>query len=100
MTNAVAVVLPLEPGSARRAREQLEPFRKSLDEMSFFDLRLLVSELVVEALIVVEGLVGGGGAHFGRGRSSAGLRAKKFTRRHRQLTRTSSSLNSRTPMTP
>ena len=50
MTNAVAVVLPLEPGSARRAREQLEPFRKSLEEMSFLDLRLLVSELVVEAL--------------------------------------------------
>src|SRR5205823_14032234 len=41
----------------------------------------LPTELVVEALIVVEGLVGGGGAHFGRGRSSAGLRAKKLTGR-------------------
>jgi hypothetical protein len=51
MTEAVTVVLPLEPGSARRARERLEPFRGSLDEMSFADLRLLVNELVVEALI-------------------------------------------------
>jgi histidine kinase-like protein len=50
MTEAVAIDLPLEPLSARRAREQLEPFRKALDEISFFDLRLLVSELVVEAL--------------------------------------------------
>jgi hypothetical protein len=50
MTDAVAVDLALEPGSARRAREQLEPFRRSLDEISFADLRLLVSELVVEAL--------------------------------------------------
>ena len=48
-TDAVAIDLPLEPGSARRAREQLEPFRKSLGE-TFSDLRLLVSELVVEAL--------------------------------------------------
>lgn len=51
MTEAVTVDLPLEPASARRAREQLEPFRRSLDEMSFADLRLLVNELVVEALI-------------------------------------------------
>jgi anti-sigma regulatory factor (Ser/Thr protein kinase) len=50
MTDAVAIDLPLEPLSARRAREQLEPFRKALDEISFFDLRLLVSELVIEAL--------------------------------------------------
>src|ERR1044071_1260544 len=39
------------------------------------------TELLVEALVVVEGLVGGGGAHFGLGRSSAGLRAKKLTGR-------------------
>ena len=50
MTEAVAIDLPLEPLSARRAREQLEPFRTALDEISFFDLRLLVSELVIEAL--------------------------------------------------
>jgi|SRR6188472_2134031 len=51
MTEAVTVDLPLEPASARRARERLEPFRESLDVMSFADLRLLVNELVVEALI-------------------------------------------------
>jgi anti-sigma regulatory factor (Ser/Thr protein kinase) len=50
MTEAVAIDLPLEPESARRAREHLEPFRKALDETAFFDLRLLVSELVVEVL--------------------------------------------------
>jgi anti-sigma regulatory factor (Ser/Thr protein kinase) len=50
MADVVAVDLPLQPGSARRAREVLEPFRKALDETTFFDLRLLVSELMVEAL--------------------------------------------------
>ena len=50
MTEAVAIDLPLEPLSARRARKELEPFRKALDEISFIDLRLLVSELVIEAL--------------------------------------------------
>src|SRR3954447_8653118 len=50
MTDAVAIELPLESRSARRAREQLEPFRTALDETSFFDLRLLLSELVIEAL--------------------------------------------------
>ncbi len=46
----VAADLPLEPESARRAREQLEPLRTALDEITFSDLRLLISELVVEAL--------------------------------------------------
>jgi anti-sigma regulatory factor (Ser/Thr protein kinase) len=50
MSDTVAVELPLEPESARRAREYLEPFREALDETKFVDLRLLVSELVVEAL--------------------------------------------------
>jgi hypothetical protein len=50
MSDTVAIELPLEPASARRAREQLEPFREALDETTFIDLRLLVSELVVEAL--------------------------------------------------
>jgi anti-sigma regulatory factor (Ser/Thr protein kinase) len=50
MSDAVAIDLPLEPASARRAREQLEPFREALDESTFIDLRLLVSELVAEAL--------------------------------------------------
>jgi anti-sigma regulatory factor (Ser/Thr protein kinase) len=50
ITEAIAIDLPLEPLSARQAREQLEPFRKALDEVSFLDLRILVSELVIEAL--------------------------------------------------
>jgi len=50
MTDVVAIDLPLEPESAPRAREELEPFRGALDETSFFDLRLLVTELVIEAL--------------------------------------------------
>ncbi len=56
MSEAVAVDLPLEPGSARRAREHLEPFRKALGETTFFDLRLLVSELIVEALNARSGI--------------------------------------------
>ena len=50
MSDAVAINLPLEPASARRAREHLDAFREALDEITFIDLRLLVSELVVEAL--------------------------------------------------
>jgi anti-sigma regulatory factor (Ser/Thr protein kinase) len=50
MSQAVVIDLPLEPASAGRARAHLEPFRKALDESAFFDLRLLVTELMVEAL--------------------------------------------------
>lgn len=50
MNDAVAIDLPLEPGSAKRARSQLERFRGLLGETTFGDLRLLVSELVSEAL--------------------------------------------------
>ncbi len=50
MTDPVFSDLPLETASARRARELLEPFREVLGESAFFDLRLLVSELVIEAL--------------------------------------------------
>lgn len=50
MSDAVVIDLPLEPESARRAREQLKPFRSSVDERTFGDLCLLVDELVVEAL--------------------------------------------------
>jgi anti-sigma regulatory factor (Ser/Thr protein kinase) len=50
MNESVAIDLPLEPESARRARNQLKPFRDVLDETSFIDLCLLVDELVVEAL--------------------------------------------------
>jgi hypothetical protein len=46
----MAVDLPLDLKSPGRARERLEPFRRSFDKPSFIDLRLLVSELVVEAL--------------------------------------------------
>jgi anti-sigma regulatory factor (Ser/Thr protein kinase) len=50
MSDAVAIDLPLEPESARRAREQLKSFRSSVDESTFIDLCLLVDELVVEAI--------------------------------------------------
>jgi anti-sigma regulatory factor (Ser/Thr protein kinase) len=50
MSETVAVDLPVEPESARRAREQLKTFRSVLDETSFVDLCLLVDELVVEVL--------------------------------------------------
>jgi hypothetical protein len=50
MNQAVAIDLPLEAESARRAREGLKPFRESMDDTSFSDLCLLVDELVVEAL--------------------------------------------------
>jgi anti-sigma regulatory factor (Ser/Thr protein kinase) len=50
MNEAVTIDLPLEPGSARRAREGLKPFRGALDDTSFIDLCLLVDELIVEAL--------------------------------------------------
>jgi len=50
MSEAISAVLPVEPESSRRAREELQRFRRFLDEMSFMDLRLVVSELVAEAL--------------------------------------------------
>ena len=50
MTDEITVDLPLEQESPGRAREHLIAYRGLLDETSFIDLRLLVSELVVEAL--------------------------------------------------
>jgi anti-sigma regulatory factor (Ser/Thr protein kinase) len=50
MSETVAIDLPVEPESARLAREQLKTFRSSLDDTSFIDLCLLVDELVVEVL--------------------------------------------------
>jgi anti-sigma regulatory factor (Ser/Thr protein kinase) len=50
MSGTVAISLPVEPESARRARETLQPFRALLDETSFVDLCLLVDELVVEVI--------------------------------------------------
>jgi hypothetical protein len=47
---ALDITLPCDPQSARRARQELEPFRKLLDQTRFGDLRLLVSELVAEAI--------------------------------------------------
>lgn len=58
MSETVAIHLSPEPESARRAREQLESFRSSLDELSFVDLCLLVDELVVEALQARDGATG------------------------------------------
>jgi hypothetical protein len=56
MNDAVAIDLPLEPESARRAREQLKPFRSSINEPTFIDLCLLVDELVVEAINGEDGM--------------------------------------------
>ena len=50
MTESVSIDLPLEPESARRAREALECLRGRMDSTSYTDLRLVVSELLVEAL--------------------------------------------------
>jgi anti-sigma regulatory factor (Ser/Thr protein kinase) len=50
MNATVAIDLPPEPESARQAREQLNCLRDFIDDTSFIDLRLLVDELVVEAL--------------------------------------------------
>jgi two-component sensor histidine kinase len=55
MSGVVAIDLPPEPESARRARKQLEGFRPLLDDVSFVDLCLLVDELVVEALRAPDG---------------------------------------------
>jgi anti-sigma regulatory factor (Ser/Thr protein kinase) len=51
MSETLAIDLPLEPQSARRAREELKTFRSWFDETRFVDLCLLVDELVVEALM-------------------------------------------------
>jgi hypothetical protein len=46
----VAIDLPRELDSARRAREALEPLRAATSEAEFVDLRILVSALVIEAI--------------------------------------------------
>jgi hypothetical protein len=46
----VAIELPLEPESARRARAAIAPLRPHADVSSFDDVPLLVSELVSDAL--------------------------------------------------
>jgi len=49
-TERVAVELPLEPESARRARSALARLQPYADEATFDHVRLLVSELVCDAL--------------------------------------------------
>jgi hypothetical protein len=50
VTERVGVELPLEPESAARARAALAPLRPHTDASSFDDVRLLVSELVADAV--------------------------------------------------
>jgi hypothetical protein len=44
------IELPLEPGSAQRARSAIAPLGAYADVSSFDDVRLMVSELVCDAL--------------------------------------------------
>jgi hypothetical protein len=52
--DAVSIELPLSSASARRARESLAGFRDRVDPEAYVDLRLLASELLVEALAAEE----------------------------------------------
>ena len=45
---ALSIELPVRPESARRAREAVTEFRDHLDESTYNDLRLVVSELVAD----------------------------------------------------
>jgi hypothetical protein len=44
----LSIELPVRPESARRAREAVTEFRTQLDESTYSDLRLVVSELVAD----------------------------------------------------
>lgn len=50
LTEHVEMQLPLEPASAQRARSAIAPLGVHADASSFDDVRLLVSELVCDAL--------------------------------------------------
>jgi hypothetical protein len=50
MVDSLDIELTSEPVSARRARGELERFRDFLGDTRFEDLRLLISELVGEAI--------------------------------------------------
>ena len=50
MSDSLFIELPIRPESARWAREALAEFRDHLDEASFIDLQLMVSELVSDAV--------------------------------------------------
>ena len=47
---ALSIELPVRPESARMAREAVTEFRGHLDEPTHDDLRLVVSELVADAV--------------------------------------------------
>jgi hypothetical protein len=49
-TRRMEIELPLEPESAQRARAAIAPLRAHAEVSSFDDVRLLVSELVCDAL--------------------------------------------------
>jgi anti-sigma regulatory factor (Ser/Thr protein kinase) len=50
MSDTLSIELPVKPQSARWAREAVGEFRHHLDESSFLDLQLMVSELVSDAV--------------------------------------------------
>lgn len=50
MSDMLSIELPIRPESARWAREAVGEFRDRLDESSFLDLQLMVSELVSDAV--------------------------------------------------
>jgi hypothetical protein len=50
MSESVSISLPLEPESSRRARASIGPLRDRMDGDVYTDLRLLVSELVADAV--------------------------------------------------
>lgn len=50
MSDALSIELPIRPESAGWAREAVGEFRDHLDESSFIDLQLMVSELVADAV--------------------------------------------------
>jgi anti-sigma regulatory factor (Ser/Thr protein kinase) len=51
MTDTLSVDLPPRPESAGWARDALAEFRHYLDEEAYMDLRLVVSELVTDAIL-------------------------------------------------
>ena len=55
MSDTLSIELPIRPESAGRAREAVGEFRDHLDESSFLDLRLMVSELVSDAVLTEAG---------------------------------------------
>jgi len=50
MSDTLSIELPIRPESAGWAREALGEFRDQLDESSFIDLQLMVSELVSDVV--------------------------------------------------